>query len=706
MCGIFAYSGSGDVPQILVEGLKKLEYRGYDSSGLAFFSSGNRIKCVKACGGVSELEKLLSDKISNKKKQSPPAVACLSAPSFPPSPDKILFAEKAGDAGFLKEQEKKLSSGKKSEHSVFSNKKSIAEKSVSAVKNAATAGSVPPAGPPPSARAETNRVGMGHTRWATHGAPTRKNAHPHRAGPIYVVHNGVIENEGELRELVDTRSLISETDTELLAHLLFRFYREEKGDLIKSVFKTMDCLKGSYAVTALCEEKPGEIIAFKQGPPLALCRGAGDFVISSDIYSVGKSIKETVFLEDGEAVFLKDQTFQIYSGPKAGDRVHRAFRPVQKEGALPDKKKFPHFMLKEIFEQPATAQKVLESAIDRDKVRLNLKPAGGDQKTFNSLIEKAGSVRIVACGSSYFAGLFAKYLLEEFAGLSAVAETAGEFIYRKTVFSKSAPVLFISQSGETADILTALNRVKKQGMKTISLCNVPGSGLDRRTDYRFYLRAGPEVGVAGTKSFTNSLISLILLALHCGKVRKTLSPGEEKRLMTALLQLPSCMERVLGCEDFFLKSAKTFKKFSGWLYLGRGLFYPIALEGALKLKEIAYISAEGFPAGEMKHGPLALIDKTRAVTALLPSTGVLRDKTLINLKEARTRGAFIMGLGGKDTPELKKLCDRHLPLPDLPDFLSAVLAVIPLQLMAYYVSRSFGYNADRPRNLAKSVTVE
>ena len=641
MCGIFAYSGSGDVPQALVEGLKKLEYRGYDSSGLAFFSSENRIKCMKTCGGVSELEKLLSAEISDKEKQSPQqARGDLSA--FSPSP--------AGETA--------------------------------------------------------RRVGMGHTRWATHGAPTRQNAHPHKAGPIYVVHNGVIENEAELRKLIDTRLLVSETDTELVAHLLFRFYRKEKGDLIKSAFKTMACLKGSYAVTALCEENPGEIIAFKQGPPLALCRGGGDFVISSDIYSTGGNIKEMVFLEDGEAVFLKDRTFQIYGGPSPDDKIHRAFRSIQKEGALPDKKKFPHFMLKEIFEQPSTAQRVLENAVNKDKARLNLKPDGGDQKTFNNFIKQAEGVRIVACGSSYFAGLFAKYLMEEFAGLPASAETAGEFIYRKTILSENTPVLFISQSGETADILTALARVKKQGLKTISLCNVPGSGLDRRTDYRFYLRAGPEIGVAGTKSFTNSLISLILLSLHCGKVRKTLSPPEEKRLMTALLQLPACMERVLNYEDFYHKTAKTFKKFSGWLYLGRGLFYPIALEGALKLKEIAYISAEGYPAGEMKHGPLALIDKTRAVTALLPSAGVLYDKTLINLKEARTRGAFIMGLGGRDTSELKKLCDRHLPLPDLPDFISAVVAVIPLQLMAYYISRSFGYNADRPRNLAKSVTVE
>ena len=536
--------------------------------------------------------------------------------------------------------------------------------------------------------------------------PTLANAHPHKAGPVYVVHNGVIENEAELRDLVNARSLVSETDTELVAHLLLRFYREEKGDLIKSAFKTMDCLKGSYAVTALCEEKPGEIIAFKKGPPLALLRGGGGFVISSDIYSAEENMKEAAFLEDGEAVFLKDQIFQIYKGPRPGDKVQRAFRPVQRGGAVPDKKNFPHFMLKEIFEQPFTAQKVLESASAGGKPLLNLKPDGGDQKTFNSLVKSAGSVRIIACGSSYFAGLFAKYLMEEFAGLTASAETAGEFIYRKTVFSENTPVLFISQSGETADILTALNRVKKQGLKTISLCNVPGSGLDRRTDYRFYLRAGPEMGVAGTKSFTNSLISLILLSLHCGKVRKTLSPPEEKRLMTALLQLPSFMEQILSCEDFYHKTAKTFKKFSGWLYLGRRFFYPIALEGALKLKEIAYISAEGYPAGEMKHGPLALIDKTRAVTALLPSGGVLYDKTLTNLKEARARGAFIMGLGGRDTPELKKLCDLSLPLPDLPDFLSAVLSAIPLQLMAYYISRSFGYNADRPRNLAKSVTVE
>ncbi|MCY4513441.1 MAG: glutamine--fructose-6-phosphate transaminase (isomerizing) [Bdellovibrionales bacterium] len=628
MCGIFAYSGPGDVTQTLMDGLRKLEYRGYDSSGIAFFSTDDRIQCVRACGDISELEKLLSDEVRE-------------------------------------------SSGKTGVHSGMTS--------------------------------SMNGSGIGHTRWATHGAPTKDNAHPHRAGPFYVIHNGVIENEGELKNLIDPQSLASETDTEVIAHLLLRFYKEEKGDLVKSVFKTMNCLKGSYAVTVLCEERPGEMIAFKQGPPLALCKGEG-WIISSDIYSVGEDVQEVIFLEDGEALFLKDQEFQIYD--RQGRKIQKEFKIIPREQSLLDKKGFPHFMLKEIFEQPDVTRKILENSIHRHEGQLNVKPAGGDHESFNRLIKKVSSVRIVACGSSYFAGLFGKYLIEEFADVMVEVEPASEFIYRKAVFDTNTLILFISQSGETADTLTALNRVKEKGLKTISLCNVPNSSLDRQVDYGFYMQAGQEVGVASTKAFTSSLIWLILLAFHFSKERKTLSSEREKSLVKSLLQLPPYMEQVLGYEDFFLETAEALKTFSGFLYLGRGVFYPIALEGALKLKEIAYIHAEGYPAGEMKHGPLALIDKNKAVVALLPSEGILYDKTLTNLKEARTRGAEIIGLGGKDTSELKKLCNHYLPLPKLPEFLLPVLAVIPLQMMAYYISRSFGYNADRPRNLAKSVTVE
>ena len=629
MCGIFAYSGPGDVTQILMDGLRKLEYRGYDSSGVAFFSENNQIQCIRASGDISALEKLLSDEV----------------------------------------------------------KKPVSRIDTKAAK----------------ASSSISYSGMGHTRWATHGAPTRENAHPHKAGPIYVIHNGVIENEEELKNLIDPQALSSETDTEVIAHLLLRFYKEEKRDLVKSVFKTMNCLKGSYAVTVLCEEKPGEIVAFKQGPPLALCKGDG-WVISSDIYSVEDSFKEAIFLEDAEVLFLKDQNFQIYN--QKGRKVQRKFKVIPREQSLLDKKGFPHFMLKEIFEQPTVTQKILENSINDQKDQLSVKPAEGDHKSFDNLIKKVSSIRIVACGSSYFAGLFGKYLMEEFADVMVEVEPASEFIYRKTVFSENTLVLFISQSGETADTLTALNRVKEEGLKTVSLCNVSNSSLDRQVDYSFYMLAGQEVGVASTKAFTSSLVWLILLAFHFGKVRKVLSSEKEKSLVKALLQLPSYMEQVLSYKDFFPETAEALKTFSGFLYLGRGVFYPIALEGALKLKEIAYIHAEGYPAGEMKHGPLALIDKNRAVVTLLPSGGILYDKTLTNLKEAKTRGAGIIGLGGKDTPELKNLCDHYLPLPKLPEFLLPVLAVIPLQMMAYYISRSFGYNADRPRNLAKSVTVE
>ena len=632
MCGIFAYSGPDDVTRSLVEGLKKLEYRGYDSSGIAFFSpKNNRIRCVRSSGDISRLEQLLRDKALFTGKESP---------------------------GF--------SAGK--------------------------------------GKGEGGGLGMGHTRWATHGAPTTENAHPHRAGPIYVIHNGVIENAEELKNLIDSQALSSETDTEVMAHLLFLFYQKEGGDLVKSVFKTMACLKGSYAVAVLCEDRPGELVAFKKGPPLLFCRGKGEMAVSSDVHSVGEKIKEMIPLEDGEVLHLKAGEFQIYH--RKGRKIQRDFEPLWREAGLSQKEGFPHFMLKEIFEQPAVAFKLLEKFLNRQTGRLNLKPDRGDPASFQRAVESAGRIRIIACGSSYFAGLFAKYVIEDVAGLSVEAETAGEFIYRKAPLPRDTLVLFISQSGETADTLTAFQRVKEKGLQSMSLCNVPGSGLDRQTDYGFYMSAGLEIGVAATKSFSNSLIFLICLAVHCGKIKRAFSSEREKALSKDLAGLPSAMERVLGYNDFFLKTAEDFKKFSGFLYLGRGFFYPIALEGALKLKETAYILAEGHPAGEMKHGPLALIDENRAVVALLPSEGALYEKTLTNLKEARARGAGIIGIGGKETPELKRLCDHHLSLPPAVEPLFSVPAVIPVQMMAYYISRSFGYNADRPRNLAKSVTVE
>lgn len=613
MCGIFAYSGTRSAPKILLEGLKKLEYRGYDSSGIAFFHK-DFVKKFRVCGDVSQLK--------NK----------MGTESY---------------TGFL---------------------------------------------------------GIGHTRWATHGSPSEQNAHPHQSSSIYIVHNGVIENEEELKKRVGVKRLTSQTDSELIAHLLFDFYKELDKDFLKSVFKTTSCLKGSYAVVALCEDRPDELIAFKKGPPLILCQGEEGYFVSSDLQGVIEYSKQFIFLEDGDIAHIQGQKFQIYNFQ--GEKISREFKTVNYDNHLSEKKGYPHFMLKEIFEQPVSITRSLSRHVDKKNQLLNFKTSKGDQKTFDSLFETHSRMLILACGSSYYAGLFAKFCIESLSPMQVDVEMASEFIYKTSFIPAKTPVLFISQSGETADILTALKQTQEFDLTNISLCNVKGSGLDRQADYNLHMEAGVEVGVASTKTFSSSLVMLSLLALHIAKTKKYLKSNTEKAILKHLLALPSYIEETLFCDKFFAESASQLKQFSGYFYLGRGLYYSVALEGALKLKEIAYLHAEAYPSGEMKHGPLAMIDKNTLVVVLLPQKGVLYDKTLTNLKEVRARGASIFGVGGVKSDELKKLCDYFIALPVTHDLFHPLLALIPLQMMSYHISSSFGYNADRPRNLAKSVTVE
>ncbi|MGI9548574.1 MAG: glutamine--fructose-6-phosphate transaminase (isomerizing) [Bdellovibrionales bacterium] len=615
MCGIFAYSGSQSVPQVLIQGLKKLEYRGYDSSGMAFFDGGE-VQHLRVCGGVSELEKLLSQKNYQ------------------------------------------------------------------------------------------GHLGIGHTRWATHGAPSEKNAHPQKSSCIYVVHNGVIENENELRRQISSQKFTSETDTEVIAHLIFEECEKNNSDLLKSVFKVVKLLKGSYAVVVLNKNNPDELIAFKKGPPLMLCQGQDQYFISSDPHVCGETSDQILFLEDEEILHLKKNEFQIYNFE--GKKIQRKFEKINHEESFSEKKGFPHFMLKEIFEQPQSIARSLAPHIDKDSLSLNLKISKGDLQDFNKLFKDHSQMLILACGSSYYAGLFAKYFIEDITPLRVDVEMASEFIYRKSFVEKGTPVLFISQSGETADILIALEQIKQKNLEPISLCNVKGSTLDRKAKYGLYMEAQKEVGVASTKTFSSSLVVLSLLGLHISKVKKSLDPKEANLFVKNLVALPTYVEEVLNCDKFFLKSAETLKKFSGFFYLGRGLYYPMALEGALKLKEIAYLHAEAYPSGEMKHGPLAMIDESVVVLILLPLKGRLFEKTLTSLKEVKSRGAYIIGLGNgtlKDTG-VEDLCDNYIELPEIHPLLHPLLTLIPLQMLAYYISRSYGYNADRPRNLAKSVTVE
>lgn len=610
MCGIFAYSGSKKTERVLIQGLKNLEYRGYDSAGVAFFERG-KIKRYRVCGGVEELEKKI--------------------PNF----------------------------GLKIE------------------------------------------LGIGHTRWATHGKPSQINAHPHKGGSIYVVHNGVIENSRQIKKIISSGKLVSETDTELIPHLIQFFIQSEGLDFFKAVLKSLPLLKGSYAVAALSEKNPKELIAFKSGPPLILAKKQGDFFVSSDLQALEEGMS-FFFLGDEEILYLKDNLPRIFNfkGQPISLKLKKGLK--KNKGAKAEKGSHPHFMIKEILEQPEVLSSLIESQLNRQKNKLSLQLSKGSLPALNKLLKKAPQVLILACGSSYFAGLFAKYVLEELSSLSVQVETASEFIYRKPSILPETVVLFISQSGETADILTAFKQIQKWNLKSLSLSNVANSALDRKSDFSLNMQAGPEIAVASTKAFSASLLSLIFLGFHIQK----LSLGSNKKesdFIAELLKLPALIKNILSSGRFFLEIMEELKKFKTFFFLGRGLYYPIALEGALKLKEIAYLHAEAYPSGEMKHGPLAMIDKNTALLALFPPPGLLYQKSLSSIKPALSRGAGLIAIGGqKDLKESR----QFLTLPKTHKLLHPLLSLIPLQMMAYYISRSYGYNADRPRNLAKSVTVE
>jgi len=610
MCGIFAYSGSKKTDKILIQGLKNLEYRGYDSAGVAFFED-NKIKRYRVCGGVEELEKHIPSSLAKRE------------------------------------------------------------------------------------------LGIGHTRWATHGRPSKINAHPHKAGSVYVVHNGVIENADQIKSRISAKSLVSETDTELIALMIDFFMQSENLDFFKAILKSLPLLKGSYAVVTLCGQNPKEMIAFKSGPPLILAKKDRDFFISSDWQALEDEL-EVLFLEDEEILLLKDNQIQIFNFK--GDPIQRDFqKKSKKKEPATQKGKHPHFMIKEILEQPEVFSSLITTHLDLNKSQIDLKLSKGSLEALNQSLKNSSQLLILACGSSYFTGLFAKYVLEDLAGLSVQVEVASEFIYRKAHLLSKTSVLFISQSGETADILTAFKQIEKENLTSLSLCNVANSTLDRKSHFSLNMQAGKELAVASTKSFSASLLSLIFLAFHIKKIKYEINEKEESDFIKELLKLPFLIKPLLNSGNFFLEIMEELKNCKNFFYLGRGFYYPIALEGALKLKEIAYLHAEAYPSGEMKHGPLAMIDKNTLLLALLPPESLLYQKSLTNIKEALSRGARLIAIGGE-----KKLKESQhlLKLPKTHPLLHPLLSLIPLQMMAYYISRSYGYNADRPRNLAKSVTVE
>ena len=611
MCGIFAYKGRQRSPEILVDGLRKLEYRGYDSAGIAFFEQG-KVQRIRAFGGVSELDKALEGK--------------------------------------------KFNGG----------------------------------------------LGIGHTRWATHGAPSEANAHPHQSSFIYLVHNGLLENYVELRQKISPDRIKSDTDTELIAHLLNDEHAKDGYDLLHAVLNVVGLLEGSYAVVVISEHSSDEMVAFKKGPPLVICKDGDGYCITSDPHVCADFSDQVVFLEDEEIVRVRGDELEFFDFD--GKSVFKEFQTSPYDAIAFEKAGYEDYTIKEIIEQIDSIEHTVSTYVKRETGQVDMNIASHAKNNFDSLLANSASLMIVACGSSYYAALYGKYMIESIAPMRVDVEIASEFIYRDLFLQAGAPVLFISQSGETADTLAALKKARDNGMETIGLCNVKGSALDRSVSYRLYIGAGKEVGVASTKAFCSTLAALQLLGVYMAnqKSNSTMLTAEK------FFALAGHVEQVLGRKEFFVDLAQLMQKFHGFFYLGRGAYYPIALEGSLKLKELAYLHSDAHPAGEMKHGPLAMIDENIMVIALLPKEGVLFEKSMVNLIEVQARGACILAIGGnvKDKSKIESVCDYYFPLPEADDLQHPILSLVSVQLIAYYAAKACGRNVDKPRNLAKSVTVE
>lgn len=599
MCGIIGYLGNQPVKDILIEGLKKLEYRGYDSAGICILDSGN-----------------------------------------------FLIKKKIGPvAGLEKELESEKSQG---------------------------------------------MIGIAHTRWATHGAPSEMNAHPHFdcRGEIAVVHNGIIENYQALKKILikEGHKFSSETDSEVIAHLVEKFYQ---GNLEKAVAKALALLEGSYGLVVLCV-KEKKLIAARKSSPLIIGIGKKETFIASDIPALLKYTKQVIYLKDNDLAIIDAKGCKIKN--ISGKIVDREIEEVKMSAEAIEKKGFKHFMLKEIFEQPYSLSNVLSGRIKNGKTKLsiNIKPG-----SFKRII-------IAACGTSWHSALIGKYLIEEIARIPVEVDYASEFRYRDPLVSKDDLFITISQSGETADTLAALREAKKKGAQAMGIVNVVGSTVTREVDSGIYLHAGPEIGVASTKAFTAQVAALLLLALD---LKQSSGQKLDKKLLADLNGLPEIIEKTLKIDPTIKKLAKKFKNINNFLYLGRGLNFPVALEGALKLKEISYIHAEGYPAAEIKHGPIALVDAKMPVV-FLATKNDLSDKIISNMQEIKARGGNIIAVVDRDYENIKKLADYIIKVPVVNKLLSPIVNVIPLQLLAYHIADSKGLDVDKPRNLAKSVTVE
>ncbi len=609
MCGIIGYIGPRETKDVLLEGLHRLEYRGYDSAGVALFHDG-KVVIRRSQGKLKELEKKTAGEMFNGK------------------------------------------------------------------------------------------IGIGHTRWATHGRPSETNAHPHKAGGVVVVHNGIVENYLTLKGMLtrEGHTFKSETDTEILSHLIqSRIYKG--ADFAKAVQQALLQVEGSYGVAVLYEGEQDMLIAARKESPLIIGIGDREYFVASDIPAILPYTRKMIFLEDGDMAFLQPGGVQIRN--LAGEELDRPFREVPWDPVTAEKGGFKHFMLKEIYEQPRAIIDTIRGRTSWEGSKGFLGDAGFSVKA----LKEIDRVVIIACGTSYHAALVGKFMIEELARVPTEVDLGSEFRYRNPLVGSRDLLVAISQSGETTDTLAAFREGKRKDTKTLAICNVVGSSLARESEGLFYTHAGPEIGVASTKAFTCQLASLYLLALSLATTRETISRKELEACVNDLLKIPHQIQEVLDANPQIESLSKKYMNARDFLYLGRGVNYPVALEGALKLKEISYIHAEGYPAGEMKHGPIALIDEEVPVVVLAPRSRTY-EKVLSNIEEVRARGGKIIALINPGDEQVAAKVNDAILVPETLPLLAPILLTVPLQLIAYNVAVCKGTDVDQPRNLAKSVTVE
>ena len=610
MCGIVGAVAQRDVAEILINGLHRLEYRGYDSAGVAVVNENHELQRVRCLGKVKALDEAVS--------------------------------------------KKPLIGG----------------------------------------------TGIAHTRWATHGEPSETNAHPHASGTFAVVHNGIIENHEELRELLKSRGYVflSQTDTEVIAHLV-EWEMRSTDSLLEAVKKAVKQLTGAYGMVVMDSRHPEHLVAARSGSPLVIGLGIGENFLASDQLALLSVTRRFIFLEEGDIAEITRRTVDIYD--TYGNKVEREIHESNLENDAAEKGKFRHFMQKEIYEQPTALINTMEGRINHENVIVD--SIGNGAK---GILEKVEHIQIVACGTSYNAGMVARYWFESLAGVSCDVEIASEFRYRKFVTRPNSLLITLSQSGETADTLAALRLAKEKGyMAALTICNVAGSSLVRESDLAFMTRAGVEVGVASTKAFTTQLAALLMLVTALGKVKGHISAEKEHEIIKAMQSLPAEIEKALAFDTEIEALAEDFAEKHHALFLGRGAFYPIAVEASLKLKEISYIHAEAYAAGELKHGPLALIDADMPVIVVAPNNELL-EKVKSNIEEVRARGGQLYVFADKEAGFTPSEGMKIITMPKVNDIVAPIFYTIPMQLLSYHVALIKGTDVDQPRNLAKSVTVE